>query len=138
MSVWWLRCFAALLSVTATGSAQPPAGHTPTHALIVSTSAFWFNYRHASNALAVYAAVRALGVPDEAIQLWLADDPACNERNVETGRVYAASLSTGFRNPSNLCVHPLGASAPRAPALARVPVRGGSAAGERRRAALVP
>jgi phosphatidylinositol glycan class K len=51
--------------------------------LQVSTSRYWFNYRHNSNALAVYHTVRALGIPDSNILLMLPDSYACNPRNVE-------------------------------------------------------
>jgi glycosylphosphatidylinositol transamidase (GPIT) subunit GPI8 len=37
--------------------------HTSNWAVIVDTSIFWFNYRHASNALAVYWACKAGGIP---------------------------------------------------------------------------
>ena len=47
----------------------------------VCASKFWFNYRHTSNAIAVYNSVRARGVPDARILLMLADDAACNGRN---------------------------------------------------------
>jgi glycosylphosphatidylinositol transamidase (GPIT) subunit GPI8 len=56
-------------------------------AVIVCASRFWFNYRHVSNALAVYHTVRELGVPDSHIVLMLADDIACNARNPTPGTV---------------------------------------------------
>lgn len=54
----------------------------------VSTSRYWFNYRHPSNALSVYYCARRLGLPDDRIILMLADDVACNPRNKEPGGVY--------------------------------------------------
>jgi len=57
-------------------------------ALIVSASAFWFNYRHAANALSVYRAVTSLGVRNENIVLMLASDAACDSRNGVPGAVY--------------------------------------------------
>jgi len=62
--------------------------HTNNWAVIVSTSRFWFNYRHAANALAVYRAVKRLGIPDSRIILMLADDMACNPRNIYPGEIY--------------------------------------------------
>ena len=49
--------------------------------------------RHASNALAVYWTVKAGGVPDSQIILMIADNYACNTRNVHRGTV--------FDNPSH-------------------------------------
>jgi phosphatidylinositol glycan class K len=38
--------------------------HTNNWAVIVDTSRFWFNYRHAANALSIYRSVKRLGIPD--------------------------------------------------------------------------
>ena len=56
-------------------------------AVLVDTSAYWFNYRHFSNVLSVYQNIRAAGIPDERIILMLAEDIACNARNVFPGLV---------------------------------------------------
>lgn len=65
----------------------PPEGET--WAVIVSSSRYWFNYRHTANALAVYRSLRDLvGVPDDRIILMLADDHACAARNRFSGFVY--------------------------------------------------
>lgn len=58
-------------------------------AIIVDTSRFWFNYRHAANALSVYRSVKRLGIPDSHIILMLADDFACNARNPFPGKIYS-------------------------------------------------
>ncbi|KAK9446996.1 peptidase C13 family-domain-containing protein [Limtongia smithiae] len=63
-------------------------GHTSNWAVIVSTSRFWFNYRHQANALSMYRTVKRLGIPDSQIILMLADDVACNPRNAFPGIVY--------------------------------------------------
>ena len=39
------------------------------HAIIVSSSRYWFNYRHAINALGIYEIYRQNGIPDENIIL---------------------------------------------------------------------
>ena len=57
------------------------APHTNNWAVIVSTSKYWFNYRHTANALSVYHTVKRLGLPDARIILMLSDDIACNPRN---------------------------------------------------------
>jgi hypothetical protein len=69
------------------GAAPPPrrppggANHTSNWAVLVCTSAYWYNYRHMANTLSLYRTVRRLGVPDSNIILMLADDVACNARN---------------------------------------------------------
>ncbi|GMH72615.1 hypothetical protein TrRE_jg3011 [Triparma retinervis] len=65
-----------------------PATSSSTHALIVSTSRYYFNYRHASNALSVYHTVKSLGVQDEDIVLMLADDMPCNSRNPAPSEIF--------------------------------------------------
>ena len=42
---------------------------TNIHAMIVSSSRYWFNYRHAINALGMYEIYRRNGIPDENIIL---------------------------------------------------------------------
>ena len=57
-------------------------------ALIVDASRYWFNYRHGANALSVYRSAKRMGIPDSRVVLMLADDHACDPRNVAHGRVY--------------------------------------------------
>jgi phosphatidylinositol glycan class K len=40
------------------------AEHTSNWAVLVSTSRFWFNYRHLANVLSLYRTVKRLGIPD--------------------------------------------------------------------------
>ena len=61
-------------------------------AVIVGSSQYWHNYRHVSNALTMYDAVRSLGVPDSQIVLMLAGDTPCDARNAAPGRVVNARL----------------------------------------------
>ena len=65
-----------------------PAHHTSNWAVLVSTSRFWFNYRHLANVLSLYRTVKRLGIPDSQIILMLPDDMACNPRNAFPGTVY--------------------------------------------------
>ena len=69
-------CLVAWRGVGAAAAAK--AKHSTNWAVIVDTSRFWFNYRHAANALSVYHAVKRLGIPDERIVLMLAGQPACD------------------------------------------------------------
>ncbi|KAM0798050.1 putative GPI anchor transamidase [Usnea florida] len=64
------------------------AVHTSNWAVLVSTSRFWFNYRHLANVLSLYRTVKRLGIPDSQIILMLPDDMACNPRNAFPGTVY--------------------------------------------------
>ena len=73
---------------SSTGGATAGATAGATHAVIVSTSRYWFNYRHASNALSIYHLLKSRGVHDDNIVLMLADDMPNNVRNVETGKMY--------------------------------------------------
>lgn len=65
------------------------ANHTSNWAVLVSTSRFWFNYRHLANTLSLYRTVKRLGIPDSQILLLLPDDMACNPRNAFPGTVYS-------------------------------------------------
>ncbi|GMI10316.1 hypothetical protein TrVE_jg4467 [Triparma verrucosa] len=76
------------LSSSSPSSSTGGATAGATHAVIVSTSRYWFNYRHASNALSIYHLLKSRGVHDDNIVLMLADDMPNNVRNVETGKMY--------------------------------------------------
>ncbi len=45
-------------------SEESTSSHTNNWAVIVDTSRFWFNYRHAANVLSIYRSVKRLGIPD--------------------------------------------------------------------------
>ncbi|KAL1635756.1 glycosylphosphatidylinositol anchor biosynthesis [Diplodia intermedia] len=77
--IFVVLCFLAALS---------GAEHTSNWAVLVSTSRFWFNYRHLANVLSLYRTVKRLGIPDSQIILMLPDDMACNPRNAFPGTVY--------------------------------------------------
>lgn len=67
---------------------QDGGHHSSNWAVIIDTSRFWFNYRHASNALSVYHAVKRLGIPDDHIILMLAGQPSCDPRNSFPGQIF--------------------------------------------------
>ncbi|OAP56426.1 hypothetical protein AYL99_09605 [Fonsecaea erecta] len=79
------RSLWALLALVAVAC----AAHTSNWAVLVSTSRFWFNYRHLANTLSLYRTVKRLGIPDSQILLLLPDDMACNPRNAFSGTVYS-------------------------------------------------
>ena len=94
------RCLLALVTVLCV-LASPPPSHL--FAVIVSTSTFWFNLRHSSNALSMYATLRRSGVPDSRILLMLSDDGAghaCDARNPLLGTVYNLDGVGGGGEPS--------------------------------------
>jgi phosphatidylinositol glycan class K len=82
----------ALLATLALSGCVIPAAaetqHTSNWAVLVSTSRFWFNYRHMANTLSLYRTVKRLGIPDSQIILMLPDDMACNPRNTFSGSVF--------------------------------------------------
>ena len=88
--------FVLLVTFVGTGIAAPSqlplsfsaSNHTNNWVVLVDTSRFWFNYRHAANALSMYRTVKELGVPDDRIILMLADDVACNARNIHKAQVW--------------------------------------------------
>ena len=61
----------ASAAVARRGNTNTPLGNDPSniHAIIVSSSRYWFNYRHAINALGMYEIYRQNGIPDENIIL---------------------------------------------------------------------
>ncbi|KAK4503555.1 hypothetical protein PRZ48_004470 [Zasmidium cellare] len=77
----------ALLALLASSNVVS-ATHTSNWAVLVSTSKFWFNYRHMANTLSLYRTVKRLGIPDSQIILMLPDDMACNPRNSFAGSVF--------------------------------------------------
>lgn len=68
--------------------AQAESQHSNNWAVLVSTSRFWFNYRHMANVLSMYRTVKRLGIPDSQIIMMLSDDVSCNPRNIFPGTVY--------------------------------------------------
>lgn len=85
------RCFTALatLFLLVFLCDRASCAHTNNWAVLVSTSRFWFNYRHLANTLSLYRTVKRLGIPDSQILLLLPDDMACNPRNAFPGTVYS-------------------------------------------------
>ena len=59
----WIRLVLIILLVNLSPATQE-IRHTNNWAVIVDTSRFWFNYRHAANVLSIYRSVRRLGIPD--------------------------------------------------------------------------
>jgi phosphatidylinositol glycan class K len=64
-----------------------------THAVLVSSSRYWFNYRHAVNVLAIYQILKENGIPDSHITVMLADEHATNARNAYKNGMYASGVT---------------------------------------------
>ncbi|CAG99805.1 GPI-anchor transamidase [Kluyveromyces lactis] len=90
MKLWGYQALFFLLCLASNviGEAIGTATHTNNWAVLVSTSRFWFNYRHMANVLSMYRTVKRLGIPDSQIILMLSDDVACNPRNLFPGSVF--------------------------------------------------
>ena len=56
--------------------------------VIVNTSKFFFNYRHAANALSMYKYLKDSGIKDDWIILMISETYACNPRNVIPGTIF--------------------------------------------------
>ncbi|OAF70432.1 GPI transamidase [Intoshia linei] len=68
-------------------------------AVIVDSSAFWYNYRHSANVLSIYSNIKRLGIPDSNIILFLAEDIACNSRNKYPGIFFSnTNLKEHYNN----------------------------------------
>ncbi|KAL2314297.1 GPI-anchor transamidase [Schizosaccharomyces pombe] len=80
--------FVALLLLNLLQIIAAESSHTNNWAVLISTSRFWFNYRHTANVLGIYRSVKRLGIPDSQIILMIADDYACNSRNLFPGTVF--------------------------------------------------
>lgn len=83
-----LFCIAFTLLLGVLCETNSTSKHTNNWAVLVSTSRFWFNYRHMANVLSLYRTVKRLGIPDSQIILMLSDDIACNPRNAFPGTVF--------------------------------------------------
>mmetsp|Transcript_16992 Transcript_16992/g.19643 ORF Transcript_16992/g.19643 Transcript_16992/m.19643 type:complete len:355 (+) Transcript_16992:40-1104(+) len=72
--------------------ARKSTNHKSNVAILVSSSTFFHNYRHTTNTLAMYQALKKHGgFTDDNIILFLADEVACNARNPFKNTVYPYS-----------------------------------------------
>jgi GPI-anchor transamidase subunit K len=56
--------------------------------VLLSTSKFYFNYRHTGNTLSIYHHLKRMGIPDDRIILMLPENHACNARNPFPGQIF--------------------------------------------------
>jgi phosphatidylinositol glycan class K len=71
-------------------------------AVVVSTSQYFQNYRHASNAMSIHSVVRSMGVPEDHILLMLAGNIPCDMRNAASGSIYNAVSRSSDLYPSGV------------------------------------
>jgi GPI-anchor transamidase subunit K len=55
---------------------------------LLSSSKFYFNYRHSLNVLMIYHYLKSVGITDDQILLMLPTDHGCNPRNPFPGTIY--------------------------------------------------
>lgn len=66
--------------------------------VIVSTSRYWFNYRHLANALSIYNTVKKLGIPDSRIIFLNTLDIINDDRNPLRGEMYSSESTSPLSN----------------------------------------
>ena len=93
----WSSCylmFVVMAGIILLPSSVAADGSPPNiHAIIVSSSRYWFNYRHAMNALAFYHILQGNGIPDSQIVLMIADEYVINARNPFKNGMYANGVN---------------------------------------------
>ncbi|MCK9580025.1 MAG: ABC transporter substrate-binding protein [Methanoregula sp.] len=86
------------LSGTSAAQYQPPENRTGFMAVVVGPSRGWNNYRHQSDALAVYTLLRKNGVPDDNIILMLYDDIPTDPQNPIRGDIHNIPKGSNLRS----------------------------------------
>lgn len=90
-----LGCFCCF-TTTSIHAQQQQQQHQENYAVIVSSSRYWFNYRHTVNALTVYQNLKTHGqFTDDRIILMLADEYAVNPRNPYKNYMTSSSAAIG-------------------------------------------
>jgi phosphatidylinositol glycan class K len=100
ISILLAHAFTTVLSAQLSSSS-----HSDNWAVIVSTSKYFFNYRHNADALSLYRTIKSLGIPDSNIILMLPEDVACTAKNVVPGTVYNSANAFSSRQ-KGLYNHP--------------------------------
>ena len=101
-AVLLLFALTTLCSSFTTAAASTRRAHGSNHALIVSSSRYWFNYRHVVNALSIYQLCKSHGIPDENIVLMLADELPTNARNPYKNVMTADGGRTNLYSDENI------------------------------------
>jgi GPI-anchor transamidase subunit K len=56
--------------------------------VVLSSSKFFFNYRHSLNAFQFYSHLKQSGITDDKIMLMVPTDHGCNPKNIFPGTLY--------------------------------------------------
>lgn len=109
VSLWLSVAVVSVAFCVAAGARNISAEVRSNWAVVVDASRYWFNYRHAANALGIYRELRDFGIPEDHIILMLADDVACSPRNGYPGQVflsqkhernvYGEAIQVDYRGP---------------------------------------
>merc|ERR1719384_766710 len=83
-------CLHLLLIVCSNSSNNSESMHSNNWAVLVGASRYWFNYRHIANTLSIYHSIKRMGIPDSQIILMIADDMACDSRNIYKAKMKAS------------------------------------------------
>ena len=81
-------------TLVASETATIPTDPKNVHAVLVSSSRYWHNYRHANNAFAMYKRLRDNGVPRSNIVLMVGDEIPGNARNPFKNQMFAEGIDT--------------------------------------------
>lgn len=103
-SVALSRASSALMTLVhdTAGQYQPQQERTDFQAVIVGPSRGWHNYRHQSDALAVYTMLRKNGVPDDHIILMLYDDVPTDPQNPLRGDIHNIPNGDNLRSGADV------------------------------------
>ena len=91
-----------LMALSGNTTYQPETNRTDFRAVIVGPSSGWKNYRHQSDALAVYTLLRENGVADDHIILMVYDDVPTAPENPLSGDVHNVPRGKNIRPGSDL------------------------------------
>ena len=86
-----LLCLANLCAGKAGAQVQNEQSYKNNVYLLISTSKFYFNYRHSVNVLTIYEYLKQTGITDDQIILMLPTDHACMPSNIFPGKIHASS-----------------------------------------------
>jgi glycosylphosphatidylinositol transamidase (GPIT) subunit GPI8 len=99
-----------VVSAAGAGGGQRRSGqhHQSNYAIVLSSSRYWFNYRHTANALSVYQILKQYGdFHDDDIVLMLADEWSVNPRNPAKNQIYnTARMDWMDCHPDRVPHHP--------------------------------
>ena len=92
--------------MTSSTSSTASSQHSENYAVIVSSSRYWFNYRHTVNALTMYRFLKDRGnFTDDRIILMLADEYAVNPRNPYKNFLTSAAVASDLSSSSSSLYH---------------------------------